>query len=297
MKNSVFFIINPIAGSGKGGKVASGIHAYMKNRSIPYSVCMTQYKGHARELVKEIIKEQPQKIIACGGDGTIHEVAQELLYSEIVLGIIPIGSGNGLASHLGIPSNIPKALEVLLDDHTLAIDVGQANEFYFFSNIGFGIDAAVIHHYTQRKKRNFLGYVKASLQAMVHYRPSVFEIMIDEQHVYKNRYYFLFCSNSNEAGYGISFTPTAEINDQKLDLLWVKKLNFVEQLYFSIFTLCHSLERMKKAESRKIEKIKITSLQPNIRGQMDGESILFSSNEVQIHIEPSALKVLIPKKS
>ncbi|OFM83099.1 diacylglycerol kinase family protein [Weeksella sp. HMSC059D05] len=296
MKNSLVFLVNPISGRGKGRQLARKINRYFSTKSIDFEIHFTQNQGHATDLAKRIIHQNPKTIIACGGDGTINEVAQTLIGTGIPLGIIPIGSGNGLASHLDIPKNNLQAFEVILQQFTMPIDVGKVNDYYFFSNIGFGIDAAVIQQYSKKTTRNFLGYTLASCKALLKYRAKKFHICIDQQTNKEQDYFFLFCSNSNEAGYGISFTPDAKINDHQLNFLEVKKLNFFEQILFSLHVLTRRLDKMKQVSQQTIQQLEIITDESEILAQIDGEAVIFPTNKISISVAPEALKVILPKK-
>lgn len=294
MKNNIIFIINPIAGKGKGKIVASRIQQFFHEKSINIQISFTEKSGHATELTKQFISLKPNVIVACGGDGTINEVAQALVGTDIALGIIPIGSGNGLAANLHIPKSIDNALETILKQKTKTIDAGKINHQYFFSNIGFGIDAAVIEQYAQTKKRNFLGYVSASTKALFQYKPKSFSIKIDDEKELKNDYYFLFCSNSNEAGYGISFSPKAKLNDGKLDFLAIKKLNFIQQIQFSICVLLKRIEKMNQAEVLQIRSANFINNDAETIAQIDGEAVVLNEKNIEVSVVSNALHVIIP---
>lgn len=294
MKNNIIFIINPIAGKGKGKIVASRIQQFFHEKSINIQISFTEKSGHATELTKQFISLKPNAIVACGGDGTINEVAQALVGTDIALGIIPIGSGNGLAANLHIPKSIDNALETILKQKTKTIDAGKINHQYFFSNIGFGIDAAVIEQYAQTKKRNFLGYVSASTKALFQYKPKSFSIKIDDEKELKNDYYFLFCSNSNEAGYGISFSPKAKLNDGKLDFIAIKKLNFMEQIQFSICVLLKRIEKMNQAEVLQIRSANFINNDVETIAQIDGETVVLNKKNIEVSVVSNALHVIIP---
>ncbi len=294
MKNKIFFIINPIAGKGKGKIVESQIQQFFASKNIDFKTFLTNKVGHATELTKEIINQNPTIIVACGGDGTINEVAQALIGTDVSLGIIPIGSGNGLAANLHIPKAIEKAFEVIIKAKQKKIDVGKINETYFFSNMGLGIDAEVIHQYSQKKTRNFIGYVSASTKSLFNYRPKSFKIELQNDEILEDDFYFLLCSNSNEAGYGISFTPKAQLNDGKLDLIAVKKINFIQQMLFSFFVLNKNLEKMKAAKVRQVKSIKFESNQENIVAQIDGEALIINNKIIEVTVLPNALNVIIP---
>lgn len=294
MKNKIFFIINPIAGKGKGKIVESQIQQFFASKNIDFKTFLTDKVGHATELTKEIINQNPTIIVACGGDGTINEVAQALIGTDVALGIIPIGSGNGLAANLHIPKAIEKIFNVIIKAKQKKIDVGKINETYFFSNMGLGIDAEVIHQYSQKKTRNFIGYVSASTKSLFNYRPKSFKIELQNDEILEDDFYFLLCSNSNEAGYGISFTPKAQLNDGKLDLIAVKKINFIQQMMFSFFVFNKNLEKMKAAKVRQIKSIKFESNQENIVAQIDGEAVIINNKIIDVTVLSNALNVIIP---
>lgn len=160
--------------------------------------------------------------------------------------------------------------------------------------MGLGIDAEVIHQYSQKKTRNFIGYVSASTKSLFNYRSKSFKIELQNDEILEDDFYFLLCSNSNEAGYGISFTPKAQLNDGKLDLIAVKKINFIQQMMFSFFVLNKNLEKMKTAKVRQIKSIKFESNQKNIVAQIDGEAVIINNKIIEVTVLPNALNVIIP---
>lgn len=294
MKNKIIFIINPIAGKGKGRMIETEIQNYFNQKNVEFETFLTESIGHATEITNQVLTKNPDIIVVCGGDGTINEVAQALVGSNVALGIIPIGSGNGLAANLHIPKTTEKAFETILNAKINKIDAGKINENYFFSNMGLGIDADVINNYAQTKTRNFLGYVTASTKAIFNFQPKKFNIELDNEHTLDDDFYFVFCSNSNEAGYGISFSPNAKLNDGKLDFLAVKKLNFIQQIQFSANVLGKRIEKMKQAKVLQVNSVKFNSNQPNTIAQVDGEAVIFNQNSIEVSIVPNALNVIVP---
>ena len=294
MKNKIIFIINPIAGKGKGRMIETEIQSYFNQKNVEFETFLTESIGHATEITNQVLTKNPDIIVACGGDGTINEVAQALVGNNVALGIIPIGSGNGLAANLHIPKSTEKAFEMILNAKINKIDAGKINENYFFSNMGLGIDADVINNYAQTKTRNFLGYVTASTKAIFNFQPKKFNIELDNEHTLDDDFYFVFCSNSNEAGYGISFSPNAKLNDGKLDFLAVKKLNFIEQIQFSANVLGKRIEKMKQAKVLQVNSVKFNSKQTKTIAQVDGEAVIFNQNSIEVSIVPNALNVIVP---
>ena len=130
----------------------------------------SKYKGHAIELTKQSIKEGVDILVACGGDGTINEVARNIISTSKILGIIPIGSGNGLAGHLKIPKNISKALKILKIQNIKKIDVGKVNDDYFFSNMGVAFGAFFINSYHSYNQRGIIGYFRAFIASLFNFK-------------------------------------------------------------------------------------------------------------------------------
>ncbi|MEG0187773.1 MAG: diacylglycerol kinase family lipid kinase, partial [Algoriella sp.] len=165
---------------------------------------------------------------------------------------------------------------------------------YFFSNMGLGIDAEVIHRYSEKKTRNFLGYVSASTKALFNYQPKKFKIELNDSEILEDDFYFLLCSNSNEAGYGISFTPNAKLNDGKLDFIAVKKINFIQQFQFSTLVLRKNIGKMSQAKVLQVNSVKFHSNQDKIIAQIDGEAVTLNQKIVEVSVLTNALNVITP---
>ncbi|WP_291059849.1 MULTISPECIES: diacylglycerol/lipid kinase family protein [unclassified Empedobacter] len=285
------FIVNPNSGNGKHDISLDFLQSKFDS-SDEIVLKETAYQFHAKELVKEAIAENSDVIVACGGDGTINEVASALVKKNIPLGIIPAGSGNGLATNLNIPKDPNKAIEIIKSNAIHKIDVGRVEDKYFFSNLGFGIDAEVIKTYEENQKRTITGYVDASVKTLLNYKSKLFRLYIDDVIIEKS-FYYLFCSNSNISGYGISFTPKADLSDGELDLLMIEDLDVFEQFYFSVLVLAKKIDLLDKAKYRKVKKFKIESLDNNpITYQLDGEIHNTDSLQVKVKVLPNALKII-----
>lgn len=295
-KTSIHFIVNPISGKGKNKLDSQVISSVLNNNDFHVVIKTTKYANNAAALTKISILEGANAIIACGGDGTVNEVASQLVDSPILLGIIRLGSGNGLASHLGISPSINEALEVIKQYNNTKIDVGTVNEHFFFSNMSLGIGARIINHYTGFKKRQIVSYLRASFKALLYKSPSqIVDLEIDN---FKKTLdpLVLFVSNSNEMGYNLSFTPKASLQDGKLDVVFAEQLSFVEKILFASQLIFNKHKRYKKANYFLTDNIKVTNKkQKEFLTQLDGESIIIKSKELNISIKKGALNVLVPK--
>lgn len=295
-KTSIHFIVNPISGKGKNKLDSQVISSVLNNNDFHVVIKTTKYANNAAALTKISILEGANAIIACGGDGTVNEVASQLVDSPILLGIIRLGSGNGLASHLGISPSINEALEVIKQYNNTKIDVGTVNEHFFFSNMSLGIGARIINHYTGFKKRQIVSYLRASFKALLYKSPSqIVDLEIDN---FKKTLdpLVLFVSNSNEMGYNLSFTPKASLQDGKLDVVFTEQLSFVEKILFASQLIFNKHKRYNKANYFLTDNIKVTNKkQKEFLTQLDGESIIIKSKELNISIKKGALNVLVPK--
>ncbi|PXY40933.1 lipid kinase [Flavobacterium cheongpyeongense] len=289
----IHFIINPISGSGQHNLSTSYLLNQFSKDEYKIQVDYTNQKKHAIALTKAAILQNPDYIIACGGDGTINEVASCLVGTSIKLGIIPVGSGNGLASNLNIPRNFDKAIAIIKKGNSTAIDVGQLNHKYFFSNMGIGIDAMIIKKYERSGKRTLPAYVKAALSSSLEFKPQKTIVHFND-HILETNPLMLFISNSNEMGYNMSLTPKASLQDGLLDMIIIPKLSFLEKIMLGYHVLRNSIEKFEKAKHCFLKDIQIEM--PSkifIDAQIDGEQYNLKTNKIKVSILPKALQVLV----
>lgn len=287
--------MNPISGKGKNSLDPAMVLRVFNPKTFKIEITETLKPSHAIELSLESIKKGVDIIVACGGDGTINEVAGCLIGTSVKLGIIKFGSGNGLATTLNIPKNSEDALRVIKQGITTKIDAGEINNHYFFSNSGIGFDANVINNYSNTKKRQLASYLKASLSTFFSKPPPLsIEIAINSE-LFSLKPFMVFVSNSNEMGYDISLTPKASIQDGMLDVIIVETLNKLEIIYFAFLLLIKKPQKFKKAHYFLTKNIEITNLlNGSVLTQIDGESRQIDSNPLKISIKKEALSVIIP---
>lgn len=288
----IHFIVNPISGKGNHiiGKVE--LEKHFPKESFKIEIDYSNHKKHAITLTKKAIENNPTCIVACGGDGTINEVASCLVNTKIKLGIIPVGSGNGLASNLNIPKEFEKATAIIRNGNSQTIDVGQVNEHYFFSNMGIGIDAQIIKKYETYKKRTLISYLKASVSSSFQFK-SIQTILTFNNQIKNTNSFLIFISNSNEMGYGMSLTSKASLQDGWLDLVVVSKLNFIKKLAFGIYVLSNKIEKFKKVQYLLIQKLNIEiPNKVNTDIQIDGEYHNLKTNKIAITIIKNGLEII-----
>ncbi|MBZ0327859.1 MAG: diacylglycerol kinase family lipid kinase [Altibacter sp.] len=295
MITKIHFIVNPIAGSGHNKLDEEFLSEFFGNGFYEIQVKKSQYPKHAHELTKRSIDEGADIIVACGGDGTINEVASCLLNTQILLGIIPMGSGNGLASNLKIPKHIKKALQIIKSYKSIDIDVGTINNEIFFSNMGIGFDAHVISDFEKSTKRKLWSYITSVLRTLKKYNYSNTVKLSYDNTTETISPFLLFVSNSNELGYHMSLTPQASLQDGVLDMLIVPKLSFFYMVLFGMLFLIKKHYWLKKVRFVKTSSLHICNTsQQKMVAQKDGELLESIDNNIAITVLPRKLKVCIP---
>ncbi|WP_010182081.1 diacylglycerol/lipid kinase family protein [Aquimarina agarilytica] len=290
---SIHFIINPISGSGKNEISEAFIYNYFPKSEFNVEVFYTQYKNHATALAKASVKNKASIVVASGGDGTINEVASCLVGSNVTLGIVPAGSGNGLASNLNIPLEIEKALMLIKKEKKIKIDVGTVNGNYFFSNSGMGFDAQVIKNYENSNERTITSYIKSSIKALKEYSSNEkYNVSIDGEEI-KCQPFMVFVSNSNELGYNLSLTPKASLEDGFFDILIVTKINKIKILLFGLLMLFRKHESLKEVQYYSAKKVVVKKEQGfTIEYQLDGEVKKEKTNTIDYQILENVLSVV-----
>ena len=291
----IHFIINPIAGKGIRYLSMDLLKSIFNVEEFTIVIKYSKYKRHATELTQNSITEGAHIIVACGGDGTINEVASCLINSSVKLGIVPMGSGNGLASNLNIPRKILNSLEIIKKQEVIKIDVGRVNQKYFFSNTGVGFDATVIKNYESNNKRTLIGYILAcftSINELKH--PKKLKIHINDTQ-FEIDPFLVFISNSNELGYKFSLTPKASLQDGLLDVLVISKINRLKMVWFGFLIVIKKPLLLKEAQYYQTKQLKVRNKkQDYFDTQADGEFSKIKNDTLTIHVHTRALNVISP---
>lgn len=290
---NIHFIVNPIAGNATTFLSETFLKAQFNARKYTVVIKKSTYKSHAIELTQEAITEQADIIVACGGDGTINEVASCLINTNIMLGIIPTGSGNGLASNLKISKKIEKAIKTLKKQEVKTIDVGKLNDNLFFSNTGIGFDAQVIKHYEASSSRKLISYIKASIKSLMASKETEnVSVIINNKSLTINPF-LVFTSNSNEMGYNVSLTPKASLQDGFLDVLIVSRMNVLKTLLFGFLVLFKKHHLLSNVKTYSVKEMTVFKQKETFfESQIDGDFLKINTNTIRISILEKALKVI-----
>lgn len=210
-------IINPISGTGNKKAVPEMVAARLRTAGIDLDVRFTGGRGDATALAGEASDKGYGCVIACGGDGTVNETARALCGSATAMGIIPAGSGNGLARHLGIPVDIELALDIIMEWNVVASDYGTVNEVPFFCTFGMGFDAAVSHRFARQSRRGLLSYIRSAISEYVQFRPQTYTLSANGRILTEKAFLVAVC-NASQWGNNAYIAPHASITDGLLDI-------------------------------------------------------------------------------
>jgi YegS/Rv2252/BmrU family lipid kinase len=293
MKN-IAFIVNPISGTKKKGRVAKLIRELLDLRQFAPTIVMTEYAGHATQLAQHFALEGYYAVVAVGGDGTVNEVASGLVGTNTALGIVPNGSGNGFARHLDISTRINRAIEMLNTSEAINVDYGMVNDRCFFCTCGMGFDATVAVHFSQGHTRGLTGYVQNIVSNIFQYKPEPYHIQGDGIDITKNALLVNF-ANANQWGYNAYVAPQASVQDGWLDLVIVDAfpIKAAAELTFNYLSKLIGEEGFHMDNIR-VKEVKLTRMSDGPI-HIDGDPIEMPA-ELNIKIIEDGLKVLVKKR-
>ncbi len=289
----ILFVINKYAGTGFQPGVEEKILDTCQQKNVECTIEFTRNRGHATELAQAALTQNFQQVIAVGGDGTVNEVAKGLLNSSIPMGIIPRGSGNGLARHLGIPIKFDRAIENIFNSYQLAMDTFNINGNLSLNVSGIGFDGHIANLFGQNKKRGLTGYAKLTIKEFISFNEFDAEIIINELHTRKKAF-IIAIANSSQYGNNARIAPAASICDQLLHITFLKKVPpYRADFLYSFFA--GKIEQSKYCEIMTAKAITI-SLNQNIAYHIDGEPSGYA-NSFLIQVNPASLQILVPNNS
>ena len=278
----MLFIINPISGNGRKSAIADRL------TRRGYKVAYTEYAGHAEKLAREA---DASIVVAVGGDGTVNEVARGLLGTDKTLGIIPCGSGDGLALHLGLSHDLNKNLKVLESGKTHLMDAATINGRYFFSVCGVGLDAVISKRFAKSGKRGLANYIEQAIASWKDYKAQSYTVEIDGEKM-DFKAVMITIGNSDQWGNGAKVTPLADSSDGILDITVVEEFKNIEipmlayRLMSGTVNLAHNIHCYKGRD------ITITR-EDDGTAHADGDWF-DAGKTLNIRIIEHAIKVLVP---
>lgn len=287
----LYFIVNPVAGTGRGAKCFAQVKGILEQRNADFGFAFSEYPGHAVELARAALAAGEKRIVAVGGDGTVNEVASALCGSGTIMGILPFGTGNDLSRTLGLPTEPAEALEVLLTGRPRPLDAGMANGRFFINAAGYGFDVDVIRRVEKYKKRlnGMLPYLLGIVEALFHLRRLRLTIR-RPQGVVETDAYIIVAGNGRYLGGGMQATPEADPFDGLLDVCLVRSMPSYKFLF--------AIARFVKGTHLNLPEVdyfKAAEIQVDCPAggpmEMDGE--LCEGMPVTFRVRPGAIPMLV----
>lgn len=297
----IVFLINPISGGRSKKRMIDMIETLTTKASISFEILPTDKDGKYPDLKGRVEKKEITDVVVCGGDGTVSQVAGCLQGLEVAIGIIPAGSGNGLARASGIPLKIEDALQVIYNNHAVLVDGFKINNNFSCMLSGLGFDARVAHNFSKRKSRGLISYVIETVKHFFSASSYHFNIVVNNRE-HNVRAFFISIANSNQFGNEVTIAPQAQLNDGKLDVVVVNHMNKAKIIWAVI-------KQIRSGKVRPIEgkeKVKgvyyfqtshLTIANFNLAPlHIDGDPVE-TSEEIKIDVIPNAFRLHVPFSS
>ena len=284
LEGPFLFIVNPSSGV---GAYKQFYRAFKKNKPFTHTVIESHSKEHMISLAFNAQKEGYTACIAVGGDGTVHGIACELIHKNIALGIIPTGSGNGIARHLGISMNIQTALSQILHSSIKKIDALFVNNHKAIGFCGIGFDAFVAKLIDEAPGRGFANYVGMTTRALQNYIPKPIEIDGESTSCFSS-----IISNVSQLGNNARINPNAQDDDSLFELINIEKPALAETPLMIAKLFNGTFHLSKYVNIVKHQAVTIKN-EEGLNLQIDGEP-MGTPKKINIRVNPQSLNVLTP---
>lgn len=288
------FIINPIAGKGKGLIYIDKIQQYFKDKDEDFKIELTQHKNHAQEIARDYSQREDYHIFAIGGDGTINEVLNGIIGSNSILSIIPCGTGNDFVKTLYQDFAIENYISQLTEGHSTYIDIAKVNNRHYLNISSVGFDAEVAYNVEKFKRIKFLPgsitYLFSVLYTAFKFKALNLNIHLDGN-IINQKTFLLACSNGKCYGGGFFITPEASIFDGKLDVCNIRKVSLIKLLTSIGKALKGNIKNIKEVSYSNCKKV-IVSSDKDFSLNVDGE--LLRTNHAEFQVIPNGIKVMLP---
>lgn len=289
-KKNIIFIMNPISGTIRKSGIPKIIEKTLDKEYYDFTIAETNYSGHAYEIAKDAKEKGIYAVVAVGGDGTVNEVAKAIIHSETALGILPCGSGNGLARHLMLPLDIQKAVEII-NMHTVhELDYGIINNIPFFCTCGMGFDAFISMKFAEAGKRGPVTYLENILREGLKYKPETYEIK-DESGTSLCRAFLISCANASQYGNNAYIAPQASMSDGLLDVTIMEPFDMLEAPQISIDMFNKTLNKNSKIKTFKTRHIHVHREKAGFI-HYDGDPIMTDA-DVDIAVVNKGIKIIV----
>lgn len=291
-KKKISFIINPKSGTQSKEQILHLLDEKLDQTKYAKEVVYTEYAGHAVEIATQKAKEGVHAVVAIGGDGTINEIARSLVHTKTALGIIPCGSGNGLARHLQISMEPKKAIEIINEGIMDVIDYGKINDVPFFCTCGVGFDAFVSLKFAKAGRRGPLTYLEKTLLESLKYQPETYELETEDGTL-KYKAFLIACGNASQYGNNAYIAPQATLTDGLLDVTILEPFTVLDVPALSFQLFNKTIDQNSRIKTFRCQTLRIHRTKPGVV-HFDGDPMMMGEN-IDVKVIKEGLQVIIPR--
>ncbi len=288
MNQKIAFVINPNAGVKKNINIIEFIKSNFP-KHINYDFIVWKNKHDFDSVKQQLLNGNYTVVVACGGDGTVNQTAAVLINTNMALGILPLGSGNGLARSNHIPMDLKKALKIIERETVKIIDGAVINNIPFFCTAGIGFDAHIANEFAISTKRGFITYFKTTIKEFFGYKPNNYTITIDGKTINTDAF-LITIANAGQWGNDIYIAPEAELTDGILNISILKPFSIIAIPIIGIQLFSKKIHTSIKLQSEKGQKVEI-KFKESLPVHFDGEP-MFVKEKLNIQVLPLALKIV-----
>ena len=286
---NITFIINPISGTHSKETLPKLIEEHLDKKQFTPRIFYTEHAGHAAELTRQCVEEHVDIVVAVGGDGTVNEVARSLVHSTTALGIIPCGSGNGLARHLCLPLDIRKSIDIINQCRIEAFDYGIINGLPFFCTCGMGFDAFISLKFAESGKRGPITYVENVLKEGLKYQPETYEVK-DDTGVHHYKAFLIACANASQYGNHAYIAPGATMKDGQMDVIIMEPFNALEAPQIAADLFMKTLSKNSKIKTFRTKNLQIHRSKEGAI-HYDGDPVM-TGTDISVSIEHLGIRIV-----
>lgn len=291
MEKRILIIINPVSGISNKERIRHVLHEKLQDSHLDYTVMFSEFRGHGTQIANEASENGLDAVVVVGGDGSVNEVAKGLVNTNVALGIIPTGSGNGLAHFLHIPFNLSKAIDNIKAFRIKKIDTFTINGNFGCNLSGVGFDAKVAVEFSKVKRRGFWSYFRIVLQEYLTYKSQSYVLEFDGKTI--NRKALMVCfANSNQFGNNAIIAPDASADDGLIDICVISKVPLVEAPVMGTMLISRLINKTHYAEYFKTHEV-ILHKPESTPLHIDGDPV-DSGNTIHAKVNPLSLNVIVP---
>ncbi len=290
-KRKYLTIINPNSGTSRKTSIPELAYNILSENGSELYFVYTNEQGHVAQIIDDVATQGFDVVIGVGGDGTINEVADAVRPTDMTMGIIPMGSGNGLARSLDIPMDPEAALEVIRKGYIKRIDCCEANGVPFFVTFGVGFDAQVTASYDQKSFRGPLSYVLSTVDQFIKHKSSLYRLHLNGE-VIEQKAFLVTCANADQYGNNAIIAPEAELDDGLFDVVVIRNMSLLKAPQVAINLFTKNINESASIDIYRTDHLVIEREEEDY-AQVDGE-LLELGRRIEISIQKQQLPILVP---